>query len=628
VERPLNPRFVGVGGPIEGGIFAIEDEELFIGRDRSCGLVIADASVSRRHCVLHKAAPNQIEIRDLGSRNGTVVNGLPISVHILNDRDEIRLGECHFLFLLYDSTEEAGSVPLHYAHGEMDSSTFHQLRPEDSRLNLERLHGGREHGRLSESLRVLMRIGAVIQEATEAMEFAGLVLDCVFEAIPAHHGALLLFEGASDDASFVCWRERNGNAERVFRAHSEAVVQSRRDGTAILGRGGESNPDTRVLVAPVMGHGRVIGVLYLETDASGSGFDQDHLELATAIGGITGMPLESLRRVEWLVAENQRLKETSGVQEGMVGVSPRIHEVAQFIKKVAPTDATVLIRGESGTGKEVVARAVHRNSRRAQQAFVAINCAALTETLLESELFGHEKGAFTGAVARKKGKIEVADHGTLFLDEVGELPLTFQTKLLRVLQEREFERVGGTQPIQVDVRLIAATNRDLEAAITEGIFRRDLFYRLNVLSIMMPALRERREDIGPLARYFVVKHGKRANRRVAGLSREALACLEAYDWPGNVRELENAIEHAVVLGSTELIVPEDLPEAVMETEAESGGLTGKYHEEVRDGKKRAILAALERSGGNFTEAAKVLGVHPNYLHRLVRNLNLRSEIKK
>jgi transcriptional regulator with GAF, ATPase, and Fis domain len=613
---------------VEGGIFAIEDDELFVGRDRSCGLVIADASVSRRHCVLHKAAPDQIEIRDLGSRNGTLVNGLPISSHVLHDRDEVRLGECHLVFLLYDSTEELKSVPLHYARGEMDSSTFHQLRPEDSRLNLKRTNSGRERERLNESLHVLMRIGAVIQECTEAAEFAGRVLDCAFEAIPAERGALLLFEGASDEASFACSRERSGEADRVFRAHSEVIIQSRRDGTGILARGGESNPDTRVLAAPVTGHGRVIGVIYLETDKPGSMFDQDHLELATAIGGITGMPLENLRRLEWLEAENRRLKETAGLQEGMVGVGPRIREVAQFIKKVAPSEATVLIRGESGTGKEVVARAVHRNSRRAQQAFVAINCAALTETLLESELFGHEKGAFTGAVARKLGKIEVADHGTLFLDEVGELPLTFQTKLLRVLQEREFERVGGTQPIRVDVRLIAATNRDLESAIAAGTFRRDLFYRLNVVSLVMPPLRERREDIGPLARHFVVKHGKRANRHVAGLTREALACLEAYDWPGNVRELENAIEHAVVLGSTELIMPEDLPEAVLETEAEAAAFTGKYHEEVREGKKRAILAALERSGGNFTEAAKILGVHPNYLHRLVRNLNLKGEIKK
>jgi Nif-specific regulatory protein len=276
----------------------------------------------------------------------------------------------------------------------------------------------------------------------------------------------------------------------------------------------------------------------------------------------------------------------------------------------------------------LVAHAIHRNSPRANQPFVAINCAALSETLLESELFGHERGAFTGAMLQKKGKLEAADHGTLFLDEAGELPLAFQTKLLRVLQEREFERVGGTRPIQVDVRLIAATNRDLESAIANNTFRQDLYYRLNVVSLKMPPLRDRREDIPLLARHFAAKHGKRAKRRLAGISAEALACLESYDWPGNVRELENALERAVVLGSTDLIMPEDLPEAVLETTPASSAVSGGYYETVRDEKKRAILAAIERSGGNYTEAARILGVHPNYLHRLIRNLNLKGEIQK
>ena len=301
--------------------------------------------------------------------------------------------------------------------------------------------------------------------------------------------------------------------------------------------------------------------------------------------------------------------------------------VFQLVAKVAPTDSTILIRGESGTGKELVARAIHRNSLRAQQAFVAINCAALTETLLESELFGHEKGAFTGAVAQKRGKLEAADRGTVFLDEVGELPLAVQTKLLRVLQEREFERVGSTRPIRVDVRLVAATNRDLDSAIAENTFRNDLYYRLNVVSLTVPPLRERRDDIPLLARYFVAKHGKRAGRRVEGLSPDALASMEAYYWPGNVRELENAIERAVVLGSTDLIVPEDLPEAILEA-APPLGPSGGYHQAVKEEKKRAILEALNRSGGNYTEAAKLLGVHPNYLHRLVRNLGLKGEAGK
>jgi transcriptional regulator with GAF, ATPase, and Fis domain len=312
----------------------------------------------------------------------------------------------------------------------------------------------------------------------------------------------------------------------------------------------------------------------------------------------------------------------------MVGESPVMKQVYQFLSKVASTDSTVLITGESGTGKELAARALHQNSKRCGRPFVAVNCAALAETLLESELFGHEKGAFTGALATRKGRLEIADGGTLFLDEVGELSQALQVKLLRVLQEREFERVGGTRTIKVDVRLIAATNKELEEAIAAGVFRQDLYYRLNVVELTMPALRERAEDIPLLANYFAGKHGSKCNRKVLGLSPEAESWLLRYDWPGNVRELENAIERAVVLGTTERILPEDLPEAVLESEAEASTPPRGYHEAVSQTKREIILAALEKAKGNYTEAAKLLGVHPNYLHRLVRNLNLRDQLKK
>jgi len=340
-----------------------------------------------------------------------------------------------------------------------------------------------------------------------------------------------------------------------------------------------------------------------------------------------GMALENARRLEWLEKENLRLQATIEIEHEMVGTSPRMRDVYRVVSKVAPTDCTVLIRGESGTGKELVARAIHRNSPRATQPFMAINCVTLTETLLESDLFGHEKGAFTGAIGQKRGKFELADHGTVFLDEVGEMPLTCQAKVLRVLQEREIERVGGSRQIHCDVRLIAATNRDLEAAIQRGTFRKDLYYRLNVVSLTMPPLRDRREDIPPLANYFVAKHGKQVRREVTGISREALACLQAHDWPGNVRDLENAIERAVVLGSTDLILVEDLLENLLEAFPDGEGLIGGYHEAVRKEKMRVILAALEKAGGRFTEGAKLLGIHPNYLHRLVHNLSLRDAIR-
>jgi Nif-specific regulatory protein len=296
-----------------------------------------------------------------------------------------------------------------------------------------------------------------------------------------------------------------------------------------------------------------------------------------------------------------------------------------------------LLLGESGTGKELAARAIHLNSPRASKPFVAINCATLTESLLESELFGHEKGSFTGAIAQKRGKLEVADGGTVFLDEVGELSPGIQAKLLRALQMREFERVGGTRTIKVDVRMIAATNRDLKKAIEAGRFREDLYYRLNVVSIPMPPLRERREDIPLLASFFVAEYSRKCKRRVTGISAEARRLICAYDWPGNVRQLENAIERAVVLGATELIAAEDLPEVICEpreSELEREGQIkdvqppAGYYETVKEAKRQLILKTLRQTSGNYTEAAKLLGIHPNNLHRLLRNLNLRPGDRK
>src|SRR6185295_572321 len=234
--------------------------------------------------------------------------------------------------------------------------------------------------------------------------------------------------------------------------------------------------------------------------------------------------------------------------------------------------------------------------------FIAINCAVLSETLIESELFGHEKGAFTGAIVQKRGKLEVADGGTLFLDEIGELTPAIQAKLLRVIQERQFERVGGTRPIKVDVRIIAASNRDLETAIANGGFRQDLYYRINVVAVTMPALKERREDIPLLASYFTGMFSSRCKRRVRGVSPEARKLLQAYDWPGNVRELENAIERAVVLGSADMIAPEDLPESLFES-AQVAAQPTKYYEAIVEAKKQIIIKTLDESGGNYTEAA-------------------------
>ncbi len=308
-----------------------------------------------------------------------------------------------------------------------------------------------------------------------------------------------------------------------------------------------------------------------------------------------------------------------------MGESDSMRKVQEFIAKVADGDSAILIRGESGTGKELVARAIHHNSSRRGKPFVAINCAAIPEALLESELFGHEKGAFTGAIATKKGKMEVAEGGTVFLDEIGELSSPLQAKLLRVLQEREFERLGSTRTLKFDARVLTATNKDLEQAIKSREFRQDLYYRLNVVSMVIPPLRERPDDIPLLAIYFAAKYAEKCKRPLKGISSEARALLMAYSWPGNVRELENAMEHAMVLGLTDEIVPDDLPEALLEAQPmENTGVT--YHDRINRLKKQLILDAVAQTKGNYTEAAKLLGLHPNYLHRLIKNLDLKEEL--
>ena len=614
----LNPRLVGIAGAVEGGLFGLSDDILTVGRDASNQLLIDDPSIAANHCLIRRREGEEFEIQDVGSSGATTVNGVPVTERTLMHGDEIGLGNCRFLFYRWD-----GAV-----HEACPFRTL-TVSPEE----------GSAHSPTRCSLTTMLKIGASIQVARGAEEIAQQWLEGIFEAIPAQQGGILLFDAHGQEPCFASYRDRETGPTTAVRAYRAIVERVRLGGTGILAdvlpdpspaaaRNPAEPPPRHVLAAPIITSARTLGVICFDSSIPETPFREDHLEIASSVGAMLGLALENARRMEWLETENARLQEASDIEHDMVGVSPRMREVYQFVSKVAPTDSTVLIRGESGTGKELVARAIHRNSPRACMPFLAINCAALTETLLESELFGHEKGAFTGAFAQKRGKLELADRGTVFLDEVGEMPPTCQSRLLRLIQEREFERVGGTRQIRTDIRLIAATNRDLEAAIERGTFRKDLYYRLNVVSLTMPPLRDRREDIPLLASHFVAKHGKRARRRVTGVAQEALACLKAHDWPGNVRDLENAIERAVVLGSTDLILVEDLPETVLEAPPqEGGGPIGGYHETIRTEKRRIILTALDQAGGSFTEAAKLLGIHPNYLHRLVRNLDLRAAIK-
>ena len=634
----MNPRLVVIAGPLKESTFALPASEVSVGRDSSNVFAIPDPSVSRRHCLVTQDVKG-FKVRDLESRNGTLVNGAPVQDQYLNHGDQITVGDTVLLFLLGETDEAMALGTVEFEDSTSEFPTI-RLRPSDV-LYLQPdkiLSELPATSRLARNLNALLKISRVVHSIKELQALQSEILTLIFEVSPAERGAILLNgHGTGFDSIFGRTRRAADTAPiRVSRTIANQVVKQ---GVAVLGSdiaagtalaGVESLIATlarSLLCVPLLYFDKVIGCIYLDSTNPTARFDEDHLQLITAIAGISAVALENARQLDWLVQENQRLNSEINLDHNMVGDSPRMREVYQFLARVAPTDSTVLIGGESGTGKELVARAIHRNSPRAEKPFVAINCAVLTETLLESELFGHEKGSFTGAIAQKKGKLEVASGGVVFLDEIGELAPILQTKLLRVIQEREFERVGGTRPISIDIRLIAATNRDLLEAVKTGTFRKDLYYRLNVVSLTMPALRERKEDIPLLAAYFVNKHASRCKVKQKALSEPAHACLLNYDWPGNVRELENAIERALVLSPSELILPEDLPESVLERATPAGIAGAKYHSQVKEVKKQLILSALEETNGNFTEAAKVLGLHPNYLHRLIRNLDLRAELR-
>ena len=347
-------------------------------------------------------------------------------------------------------------------------------------------------------------------------------------------------------------------------------------------------------------------------------FSPGHLEVV--IG--KALEREALKRDNLLLSGEIR-----GKARPIIGHSPSILHAIEVTKRAAASTSTILLQGESGTGKEVFAISIHRWSPRRDQPFVVVNCVALSEELLESELFGHERGSFTGAHQRKCGKLELADGGTVFLDEIGDLKPRLQAKLLRVLQEREFERVGGTKSIRVDLRFVAATNRRLDRAIREGLFREDLYYRLNVITVLLPPLRDRPEDIAPLTNHFLAQYCGRLGKRIKEITPDAWELLTRYHWPGNVRELANFIERAVVLSAHDRITSEDLPLTVLTSPPESpaGEMPRGFHEAVAAHKRQIIREALYRSGGNQSRAASALGLQRTYLSRLIKELQVREK---
>jgi transcriptional regulator with GAF, ATPase, and Fis domain len=634
----VRPRLLVLSGPLKDSTIPLSEGEVTIGREASNGIAITDPSVSRKHCLV-RGQEGRFLVRDLESRNGTLVNGIGIEEKCLQHGDEIAAGDSSFLFLLEDERLVPAASRVEFEEAQFTAETT-ILHPRDVvYLQPDRLL--RElpaTSRVARNLNALLKISRVVHAIRDLNELQGQLLDLIFEIVPAGRGAILLADKGGQQFNSMFARARQAGQAELVTVSRTIARQVLEQGVAILGSdvpGGElreveslaASQVRSLLCVPLTMFEQVIGCIYLDSDSFSNRLNAEHLQLVTAIAGISAVALENARRLHWLEQENERLTVEITRERSLVGEGTHMKEVYELLKRAAPTDTTVLIEGESGTGKELAARALHRNSPRGSKPFVAINCSAIPETLLESDLFGHERGAFTGAASLKRGRLEVADGGVVFLDEIGELAPTLQVKLLRVLQEREFERVGGIHPIKVNIRLIAATNSNLEQAVRDGRFRQDLYYRLAVLKITMPTLRDRKDDIPMLARHFVQKHAKRCKVKARPISLEALACLKNYEWPGNVRELENAIERALVLASSDVILPEDLPESVLERPPMPEMTEAKYHAAVKELKKQLILDALVQTQGSYADAARLLGVHPNYLHRLIRNLELKEILK-
>ena len=394
-------------------------------------------------------------------------------------------------------------------------------------------------------------------------------------------------------------------------------------------RGERRGSEFSFVCVPVVLHRRVVGTLSIELVHKA---DREFERLLKFLKVVTSMISQGIRihRLlevdrQKLVAENTQLREELHQKydfSSMVGTSGPMRQMYHEMARVAERNTTVLIRGESGTGKELIASAIHYHSPRAKKPFVKVNCAALPETLIESELFGHERGAFTGAESRKKGRFEMANGGSLFLDEIGELSPATQAKLLRVLQEREFERVGGTDPVRVDVRVIAATNRDLERALSEGLFREDLYYRLNVFPIFIPPLRERRADILPLADHFAEKYAREHGKPIKRISTSAIDQLACYHWPGNVRELENTIERAVLMADGEVIHGHHLPPTLQTAEATGTTVSTSLSAAVHTFERSIIEDALKSTRGNRAQASRLLGTTERVMNYKVKKYGI------
>ena len=581
-----------------------------IGRTEENDLIVFDETASRQHARI-EPRDDQFILLDLGAANQTYVNGHPVADHRLHNGDEITIGATRLRFiagrdtatvLRDDAIEVESSIPT----DDFDPTS------------------GADSDRLLSRLQLIYRANTALAEEIEVDRLLARVLAELAPALPLDRAAIV---PCGDRAAPGAYWQRDPRTDSAFEISSTLLERVQQNSEGILVRSmldeetlqqSESIATSRTrsaAIVPLIAKGENLGALYADAQVDHA-FSRDDLELLMGLAAPIALAIRNAELYQQSRREAQRLRGEIRDRYRLVGESPQIRELLEMTERAAGSEATVVLLGETGTGKELVARALHEQSTRARGPFVAVNCAAIPDSLVESELFGHVRGAFTGANRDARGQFRAAAGGTIFLDEVGELPLEMQAKLLRVLEEREVRAVGAERPIPVDIRVVAATNRDLQQAVAVGTFRSDLYFRLSVLKLTLPPLREREGDVRVLAEWFLSQRLAGSTSPARHLSPAALDRLERYRWPGNVRELRNVIERASVLANGETIEPRDLP-------ADVAGATERADVppvaiSLKEAERRAILLAIEATGGKKGEMVKRLGISWPTLNKKIR----------
>jgi transcriptional regulator with GAF, ATPase, and Fis domain len=601
----------------EAGKQVIVEGRLVLGRAEECSLRILDEGASRRHAEI--AVEGEVaRLRDLGSSNGTFLNGRRVDQAELSDGDLVRIGGTEMVFLtvpegqrdtvLAPAGDGDGAEGPTTVKSTLDPAGADLLGSEPTREDLEKVYrlvrdlpGALEPEPLLEGF--LRELVEVFGADVGAVHLAGTVLSGRAELVHP--------PGARPVAARVLSERVLGRGEGVLLGRAAEAAGSE---SVIAADAGS------IIAAPLVAGGRTLGFLYLDRRGPAArSFSVHDLGLLAEAAAAAARALAAARAH---VTEIERLSRLAAAESEIVGESPAFLRALEDARGAANSASPVLITGPTGSGKELVARLVHRSGERSRGAFVPVNCAAVPENLIESELFGHEAGAFTGASRRRAGYFEAADGGTLFLDEIGELPVPLQAKLLRALESGEFYRVGGTKPVKVDVRVLAATNRDVESSVKEGSFRQDLFYRLNVLRVKLPPLCERPGDVRLLAGYFLRRKRAELKKPALEFTAEALAALDGYRWPGNVRELANVVERAVVLAAGGEISLAELPADITRRRTTVAELEEPLT--LAEAEHRAVEAALAHTGWKKGEAAKLLGISWPTLNKKIEKYGLQK----